>query len=86
MLEGMVPPEPDAGPSGACFALVSQPQFRHGRRRFAAGCVTVVESREAALAACREDDKRFPALVVGPSKSSEGQFIYYLVEWLHEPA
>jgi len=29
-----------------------------------------------------EANKRFPAKVLGPSKSSEGHSIYYLVEWL----
>jgi hypothetical protein len=27
-------------------------------------------------------NKRFAAQVLGPSKSTEGQFIYYLLEWL----
>ena len=35
-----------------------------------------------ALDAADPENKLFAARVSGPSKSSEGQFIYYLIEWL----
>ena len=81
-MQGIVPPEPDTGPSEQCFATVYMPKFKPSRQRFPASCVALMEDRQSAVEACRNDDKRFPALVVGPSKSSEGQYIYYLVSWL----
>jgi hypothetical protein len=55
---------------------------RRKRTRFTAGCVTPVDSRETALAAAQPERKRYAVKVIGPSKSSEGQSVYYLVEWL----
>jgi hypothetical protein len=55
---------------------------RTSRKRYPAGCVEIFESEAAARAAAAPDAKRHAARVVGPSKSSEGQYIYYLVEWL----
>jgi hypothetical protein len=81
-MRGMVPPEADSGPSQQWFATVYMPKFKASRKRFPAGCIEVAEDMQAAVEACRNDEKRFPAIVVGPSKSSEGQFIYYLVRWL----
>jgi len=39
-------------------------------------------SEEEARAEGRPAQRLFPARVLGPSKSSEGQEVYYLVEWL----
>ena len=44
--------------------------------------VEIFESEEQARTAADPDNKRHAARVVGPSKSSEGQYIYYLVDWL----
>jgi hypothetical protein len=44
--------------------------------------VEIFDSMDEALAAADAANKRHAARVVGPSKSSEGQFIYYLLEWL----
>jgi len=41
-----------------------------------------MESREAALSRADPVANRYAAVVIGPSKSSEGQIIYYLSEWL----
>jgi len=41
-----------------------------------------MESEQAALHAAAPKEKRFAARVLGPSKSSEGQRIYYLMNWL----
>ncbi|MFN3564705.1 MAG: hypothetical protein ACK4V1_01800 [Burkholderiaceae bacterium] len=65
-----------------CFALV---RARRGKRqRFPEGVVEPVESAEVALA--RQDPARdlHAAEVVGPSRSSEGFRLYYLVRWLSE--
>jgi hypothetical protein len=79
-MRGFVPPDPQTNVSTEHFAVVYVPQ--RSRKRFPAGCVEIVESAEAALAQHDESNKRFAAKVLGPSKSSEGQLIYYLMEWL----
>jgi len=79
-MRGFVPPDPDTDVSQVWYAVVYVP--RRSRNRFAASCVHICESREEALSSCDRDNKRFPAQVMGPSKSTEGQFIYYLVDWL----
>ncbi len=62
------------------FALVKSP--RRNRMRFPEGCVTPVADETAALAGADPDKHLHPALVYGPSVSSESQRIYYLVRWL----
>jgi hypothetical protein len=52
------------------------------RKRFPESCVDVVADEAAARAAARPG--RHAALVVGPSRSSEGVRLYYLVRWLDE--
>ena len=79
-LRGIVPPDPQTNVSQECFAVIFTP--RQNRKRFPAGCVEIFDTLEAALAAADPDNKRHAARVVGPSKSSEGQFIYYLIAWL----
>ena len=79
-LRGIVPPDPETGVSQERFAVIFTPRLN--RKRFPAGCVEIFASLEDALAAADPDNKRHAARVVGPSKSSEGQFIYYLLEWL----
>jgi len=64
------------------FAVVYAP--RRQRDRFPDNCVQVVASREQALAQADAKVKRFPAIVLGPSRSSEGLMLYYLVQWLDE--
>lgn len=79
-LRGIVPPDPQTSVSQEHFAVIFTP--RTNRKRYPAGCVEVFEDRAAALAAADPGNKRHAARVVGPSKSSEGQFIYYLLNWL----
>jgi hypothetical protein len=83
-LRGMVPPDPQTDVSQVRFAVIFTP--RQDRKRFPAGCVEIFESVEAALIAADPDKKHYAARVVGPSKSSEGQYIYYLMEWLQDTA
>jgi hypothetical protein len=64
------------------FAVLS---VRRGtRKRFAESCVAIVASAEAALAAAEPARDRHAAEVMGPSRSSEGVRLYYLVRWLEE--
>jgi hypothetical protein len=64
------------------YAIVYAP--RKNRKRFPQNCVTIVDSLEAALKGSDKENKLFPAKVLGPSRSSEGLMLYYLVEWLEE--
>ncbi len=79
-LRGIVPPDPETGVSQVRMAVIFTP--RRNRKRYPAGCVEIFETEKQAIAAADPDNKRHAARVVGPSKSSEGQFIYYLLEWL----
>lgn len=88
----MVPMDPQTGVSQARYAVVYVPNRDKGRnkkkainsranKRFPASCVEIKANKEDAIQdACSE--KYFAAIVIGPSKSSEGQYIYYLGEWL----
>jgi hypothetical protein len=65
------------------YALIKTP--RQSRKRYPEGCVTIVADRQAAIAGSRPDKNLHPAVVYGPSVSSESQRIYYLVRWLQGP-
>jgi len=62
----------------------SQERPRRQRDRFPANCVEVVASRGAALTQADAKTRHFPAIVLGPSRSSEGYLLYYLVQWLDD--
>jgi hypothetical protein len=61
------------------FALV---RTARRRGRFPAGCVTEVTDAAAAVAGADPARQIHPAVVYGPSTSSEGQQVFYLVRWL----
>lgn len=79
-MRGIVPPDPESSASNLEYAVVYVP--KRSRNRFAASCVEIKDCAADALDDADPDNKRFAARVSGPSKSSEGQMIYYLVEWL----
>ena len=79
-MRGFVPPDPETKVSEIKFAVVYVP--RRSRNRFPANCVDIKGDIDAARAEADPDNKRYAARVLGPSKSSEGQYLYYLVEWL----
>lgn len=62
------------------YAVIYTP--RKHRSRFPDNCVTVYESAEAAVNAADEARDLYAAKVIGPSRSSEGSMLYYLVHWL----
>lgn len=62
------------------FVLIKTP--RKDRARYPEGCVTPVKDELEARAGALPERNLHPAIVYGPSKSSEGQRIYYLVRWL----
>ena len=78
----MVPPDKGSKVSQQRYAVVYIP--KKSRKRFSAGAVEIFESKEAAIAQADPENKKYAALVHGPSKSSEGQLLYYLLEWLSE--
>jgi len=72
--------DPDAPVINEQFAVVYAP--RRSRDRFPESSVEIVESEIAAREQASPDNKKFAAKVLGPSRSSEGLRIYYVVEWL----
>ncbi len=79
-MQKFVPMDPHSGVSKTHWAVIYVP--RRSRNRFSASCVQLFTDQEQALQACDPDKKQFAAKVIGPSKSSEGQSLYYLVHWL----
>jgi len=61
------------------YAVVYAPKKK---KRLSANCIELMETEEQALASADPDRNRHAAIVAGPSKSSEGQYLYYLVRWL----
>ena len=55
---------------------------QRNRKRFPEGCVSVHASEAAARAAARPAEGYHAAVASGPSRSSEGFRLYYLVRWL----
>ena len=62
------------------FAVVYAP--RRTRPRFQENTVTFAKSAEEAIAMADDEKKLFAAKICGPSVSSEGSRMYYLVHWL----
>jgi hypothetical protein len=79
-MHGFVPPDPIDGVSKVQFAVIYAPRAK--RHRFSANCVQLYSSETEAISQACIKENKFPAKVLGPSKSSEGQFIFYLIEWL----
>ena len=72
--------DPESKSLAERFALIKSPSRR--RARFPEGCVTVVDTEQAAMQGRDEGGKLMPAVVYGPSSSLEGQRLYYLAGWL----
>ena len=79
-MKGFVAPDPETSVSTYEYAVVYVP--KRNRKRFSVNCVDIKASPEQALVEADPDNKYFAARVMGPSKSSEGQYLYYLAEWL----
>ena len=62
------------------FAVVYAP--KRSRGRFSENCVFICESELDAIEEANIEKHLFAAKVIGPSKSSEGQRIYYLDTWI----
>jgi hypothetical protein len=64
----------------ACFAIAHV--TRGARKRFPENCVEVLVDESAARAQARPELNLHAVEVMGPSRSSEGLRLYYLVRWL----
>lgn len=62
------------------YAVVYAPKLK--RSRVPEQCVRIVENASAAMAGVDEQARLFAALVIGPSRSSEGLRVYYVTQWL----
>ncbi len=71
-------------PSGilSTGAVVIYAPAGKGRKRFPENCVTPYPDEASARAASRPEDGYHPAIASGPSRSSEGFRLYYLLRWL----
>lgn len=74
--------DPEGKVVNEVFALIYAPG--RSRDRFPENCVTVMESEAAALEGADSKKNLYPARVIGPSRSSEGFRLYYLVCWLDD--
>jgi hypothetical protein len=84
-MRGLVPPDPEGGVSEIQFAVVYAPNLNksgRNRKRFSANCIELKTTADEAYACAAQQSDRYAAKVLGPSKSSEGQYIFYLIEWL----
>lgn len=79
-MRGTIPPDPETSVSNLEYAVVYVP--KRSRNRFAASCVEIKSCAAEALDDADPSNKYFAARISGPSKSSEGQSVYYLIEWL----
>ena len=75
-----MPTPPNRAIVKRCFAVIYTPSKR--RKRFPENCVSEMPSAEEAIAASKGQKDKHPAQVMGPSRSSEGFRLYYLIQWL----
>jgi len=81
-MRGYVPVDPQTSVSSYQYAVVFVP--KRSRGRFPFNSVTIKESAELAVEHSDTEKKLYAAQVIGPSKSSEGQSIFYLSKWLED--
>lgn len=72
--------DPDSDLARECYAVIDAPSAK--RKRFPENCVMVMASEAEALAGADPAHNIVPAVVFGPSRSSEGFRLFYLVRWL----
>jgi hypothetical protein len=72
--------DPDSQLVGEHFAVVYAPVRK--RARFPENCVQLMAGEAEALQAADAQKHLYPGKVLGPSRSSEGVCLYYLVDWL----
>lgn len=72
--------DPSSDLTQECYALIDAPIIK--RKRFPENSVTVVANEAEARAGADPARNIVPAVVFGPSRSSEGFRLFYLVRWL----
>lgn len=72
--------DPESTSLAERFALIKTP--RTNRKRYPEACVQVLENEAQAIEGADPKRNLHPAVVYGPSVSSESQRIYYLVRWI----
>ncbi len=72
--------DPDSAVAGEHFAVINT--LKRRRKRFPEGCVRIMKSEQQALDTANASKHEYPARVYGPSRSSEGLRLYYLIQWL----
>ncbi|MEJ2610952.1 MAG: hypothetical protein P8179_12925 [Candidatus Thiodiazotropha sp.] len=72
--------DPDQSIVKTVYGVIYTPSRR--RDRFPENCVTLVENAEEAIKKASQGEHLHAAQVNGPSRSSEGLRLYYLVNWL----
>jgi len=70
----------DSGVVQLKFAVIYAP--KRSRGRFAESCVFICDTELDAIDEENVEKHLYAAKVIGPSKSSEGQRIYYLDDWI----
>ncbi len=70
----------EAGLLHPSYVVIQSP--KPGRRRFPESCVQVFPTESEARAGANAAEGRCAAVAAGPSRSSEGYRLYYLVRWL----
>lgn len=65
---------------GECYAVIYAPG--KNRKRFPENCVYVKATEAEARAGANPEKGLHAAVVIGPSRSSEGFRLYYLRGWL----
>jgi len=75
------PIDPDSELISESYAVVYTPRH-HRRDRFPENCVVVFADEKEARAQAKPEEHYYAARVVGPSRSSEGCMLFYLLEWL----
>lgn len=75
-----IPIDSETDVVGTHIAIVYAPRRQRGR--FPENCVEIVNNLDEAIAGSDPDRKKYPARVIGPSRSSEGVMLYYLDCWL----
>ena len=70
--------------AGEQFAVVQTSRRR--RKRFSEGCIRIMQTEQEARQTAATRRNEYAARVYGPSRSSEGLRIYYLIQWLDEEA
>jgi hypothetical protein len=72
----------EAGVVGTSAVVIYSPSGKRNRKRFPENCVQVMADEDEARRRADLDKGFYAAIASGPSRSSEGFKLFYLVRWL----